>query len=66
MSQSTPKSYTIIISEEQRKALLEVLTGAAVEEHMGNNLPLEYWDEMLDRLPKDEAETPGTHHGFCL
>jgi len=57
-------SYTVIISEEQRAALETI-----VKQHpemTGDNAPLEYWPSMLERLPADEADSPGCHHGFCL
>lgn len=54
-------SYEICIDEAQRAALAIVL-GAF------GSLPdaLEYWPEMLADLPREEAETPGLLHGFCL
>lgn len=58
--------YLLMINEEQRKALLEVLTGAEPEEHSGKDQPLEYWVAMLEGLPKQEAESPSVIHGFCL
>jgi len=57
-------SFTIAISPEQASALESVLR--PLEE--AGSLPeaLEYWPSMLANLPKDEAETPGILHGFCL
>lgn len=56
-------SYHIQINDEQRLALLELLS--KVDTNSENN-PLEYWVEMLTELPAIEAENPGITHGFCL
>jgi hypothetical protein len=58
-----PTSFEIIISEEQRVALIAALKTAGVG---GDSGPLEFWLEMLDGLPADELESPGASHGFCL
>lgn len=55
-----PQAYTIMISEEQRKALLKVLLGSCTEP------ALKYWPEMLEELPEIEKQYPGVLHGFCL
>jgi hypothetical protein len=57
-------SYTIIISEQQRAALETIVNQHP--EMTGPDKPLEYWPGMLKQLPKDEDETPGCQHGFCL
>ena len=58
--------YTLIISEEQRLALLALLKGAEVGGNGDDEAPLVYWQGMLEELPEMEAATPGVHHGFCL
>jgi hypothetical protein len=57
-------AYTIQISEEQRVALLQVLE----EGHplCAVDAPLDFWPDMLRKLPEAEAESPGCFHGFCL
>jgi hypothetical protein len=57
--------YTIIISEEQRVALLQLISNSSFDLR-GRDQPLEYWVDMLTDLPKVESENPGVHHGFCL
>lgn len=52
--------YTIIIDEDQRQALLDLLNQDQPDPR------LEYWVEMLTELPDMEAANPGIHHGFCL
>lgn len=56
-------SYTITIDEDQRLALLDLITKAGADKR---DSPLEFWKSMLTDLPKDEMETPGVIHGFCL
>lgn len=64
--------YTIIISETQRKALLELITSEAgraviaASEHKDEHEPraLTFWESMLASLPEDDR--PGLTHGFCL
>ena len=58
------KTYTIIISDEQRESLRDIID--AHPAMTAENMPLEYWPDMLRKLPADEAEAPGCHHGFCL
>lgn len=54
------KSYNILIDEEQRVALAELLAMF----HFDEDHPLMYWVEMLqDDLPESG---PDTIHGFCL
>lgn len=55
--------YRLLISEEQRVALLAVIKAAGADRP---DAPLEYWEGMLEELPKVEDEDPGTLHGFCL
>jgi hypothetical protein len=57
--------FTVIFSDEQRVALLAVLS-AAHQGGVSDPGPLQYWQAMLEALPADEAENPGIHHGFCL
>lgn len=59
----SPVSYTVIINEEQRLALLRVLDGNVECEPEGM---LDFWPEMLSTLPAAEAKSPGCLHGFCL
>jgi hypothetical protein len=59
-----PTIYTIIINEEQRVAILELIKAAKLADAPGQ--PLEYWEAMLANLPAEELDTPGVHHGFCL
>ena len=54
-------TYTIMINEEQRSALEQV-----IREQKQFIPALEYWVEMLAELPKTEAELPNVVHGFCL
>jgi hypothetical protein len=56
-------AFSILISDEQRLALIDVLAAVPSE---GPGAPLEYWTSMLRDLPKVEAESPGVLHGFCL
>lgn len=57
-------AYEIMINEDQRVALLELVQNAL---HLtGRDQPLEYWADMLKGLPADEIESPGVTHGFCL
>ena len=58
-----PTSYTIIISEEQRVALLALIKATKAD---APDQPLEYWDAMLTELPSVELAHPGCHNGFCL
>lgn len=53
-------AYTIMINEDQRIDLLEMI------KKNGETEALEYWEGMLSDLPKEEAESPGILHGFCL
>lgn len=68
-------AYTIMISEEQRLALVEVLKAADVKWTTGprqgggtvEEAPLEYWVDMLEDLPHVEKNGDrGMVHGFCL
>lgn len=58
-----PTSFTIIINEDQRVALLELIKAAGADQP---DAPLEYWVGMLTSLPNDELASPGCLHGFCL
>lgn len=58
--------YLIQISEEQRVALLEILKAAPLSMTGVQDAPLEFWVEMLDALPRSEAEEPKIVHGFNL
>jgi hypothetical protein len=59
-------SYIINISESQRQALLHLIkTSTDRLDFIGEDKPLEYWEDMLSDLPKQEAEHPGVIHGFC-
>jgi hypothetical protein len=58
-------AYLIQINEEQRIALLELVTNAPVSVN-GNDAPLAFWVDMLKALPTDEAAQPGAINGFCL
>lgn len=62
-----PKTYNIVISEEQRAALHALLltTGGRESDNDEDN-PLVYWIAMLEALPVNEEEVPGSLHGFCL
>lgn len=57
-------AYTIMISEEQRAALLDLLNANSKVDDEG--LPLEFWIGMLTELPAVEAKHPRVLHGFCL
>lgn len=61
-------AYQILVSEEQRVALIEALRAAGLggSSSVGPEAPLEYWVEMLIDLPAVEAANPGSLHGFCL
>lgn len=56
-------SYTIVINEEQRLALLKVISDLNIDLE-GDDHPLQYWVDMLDDLPESEAEYPGFRHSF--
>lgn len=57
--------YTIQINEEQRAALLRLVENSGLD-LTATDEPLEFWDNMLEDLPKLEKESPGLLHGFCL
>jgi hypothetical protein len=66
-------AYTIMINEEQRKALIVALSAAGVGDN--SEQPLQYWVDMLTDLPEiDQGQvfecSPGEKrqmlHGFCL
>lgn len=57
-------AYKVQINEEQRQALLALLT--ANPELVVPTGPLAYWVSMLTRLRDQERESPGCLHGFCL
>jgi hypothetical protein len=66
-----PTSYTISISEEQRKALVALLVQSERDSSepvqiTGEEESLVYWINMLHDLPAVEHENPGILHGFCL
>lgn len=56
-------SYTIVINEEQRLALFDLINKADADQR---DAPLEFWKSMLTDLPNGEMEHPGIIHGFCL
>lgn len=56
-------SYTIAINEEQRLALMKVISDLSVDPEDEDH-PLQYWVDMLDDLPESEAEDPGLIHNF--
>lgn len=58
--------FRIAINEEQRAALLALLSAVDSPAFLGPDAPLEYWVEMLADLPVQEASDPGVLHGFCL
>jgi hypothetical protein len=58
-------SYLIMINDEQRTALKVLIVESAMSPQ-GRDPALEYWEDMLDGLPAQEAESPGCIHGFCL
>lgn len=58
-------AYRIMINEQQRLALLE-LVKTIDQSTLTDEDPLKYWVEMLEQLPQDEAEQPRCLHGFCL
>ncbi len=65
-----PTSYNIMISEEQRVALLVLLKaserGLNEETQItGEPEPLVYWVSMLEDLD-NESHEPDLLHGFCL
>lgn len=57
-------AFTIMISDEQRLALLALIDSAPAVSAL--DAPLEYWPAMLAELPAVEADHPGCLHGFCL
>jgi len=63
-AKGAPVSYELVINEEQRIALRALVH--ANELSSAKDPALEYWVEMLDALPADEAANPGILHGFCL
>lgn len=62
------KSYLIMISEEQRIALQNLIKPLNITSANDPNKdnPLLYWDQMLEELPEIEKENPRITHGFCL
>lgn len=60
-----PGCYHILINEEQRLALIEVIVRTA-HESAKDDMVLGLWIDMLCDLPKVEAEDPGILHSFCL
>lgn len=71
---AVPGCYNIDINEEQRQFLLEAVKIAYREKGIAfdkNNTEPEFsdsitlLDQMLEGLPKEEAENPGITHGFC-
>lgn len=66
------QSYTIIIDEAQRLAILEALQKAppAVTEQEANEsveaFGVRYLASMFRELPEDENKAPGCMHGFCI
>lgn len=63
-AQMSRQIYNIVIDEDQRLALLEVLRESK-SPLLEDNQPLELWDVMLANLPNTEKEEPGVNHGFC-
>jgi hypothetical protein len=60
------KSYSILINEDQRKALLWLISSTEAKALKGEGAPLEYWTSMLVDIEDEELKYPGTLHGFCL
>jgi hypothetical protein len=63
-----PGAYTCIINEAQRAYIARVLRERTVSHpaEFRDNIETEYLVACLDRLPEDEAQHPGVHHGLCL
>lgn len=59
-------AYQIMINEEQRLALIEILANLPTNHYETAGAPLEFWTAMLEELPEIEAKHPGVLHGFCL
>lgn len=59
-------SFTIMIDETQRVALLDLLVATNLGGNSNSDHALAYWQSMLIELPENEAETPNAIHGFCL
>lgn len=59
------QQYTIIIDEAQRAAITKALE-LAYPAKPGMDEDLLYLLYNFQDLPKEEADDPGTHHGFCL
>lgn len=65
-------SYTIIIDDAQRRAILDALEKyppAVTEQEAHESLEaygVLYLAEMFRKLPEEEQEAPGCMHGFCI
>lgn len=55
-------AYTIMISDDQRTALRDLIANANAD---APDQPLEFWLAMPDDLP-NHNDNPQTVHGFCL
>jgi hypothetical protein len=53
------QTYTIIIDEDQRLLLIAALHALKTDDATD-------FIDMLTTLPKDESDSPGVLHGFCL
>jgi hypothetical protein len=69
----TEQSYTIMISERQREHIEAALTRYCAATKAPGNPTIDEFEaspvvlrDMFKELPKNEAEHPGTLHGFCL
>lgn len=59
------KQYQILINEEQRKILLDLIA-EKVTDDLDPDSEIRTLLELFDDLPAQEVETPGVLHGFCL
>lgn len=59
-------TYSVMISDEQRVALLKLLADAGLGGNNDHDSPLAYWVAMLTELPEMEKENPRVLHGLCL
>lgn len=58
-----PNTFTVIISDDQRRALAALIKDANADKP---GSALEYWEAMLEQMPADEADHPHMIHGLCL
>jgi len=60
-------AYKIHINEQQRHIIYQALTLAASTTNVGlDRTEVTNLMDLFHTLPKDETETPGVLHGFCL